>query len=153
MKKAAVPPDFSSRFEDGSILMRLPSARGGACAPPAATSLRLTRMGSCRSGGETHWFVSLTLSMLLGLAVTAYLVRSVNFKLFFAAQPVTQADRARLVRHLVSSEHPPALDHWGRVAHRCPAGVALAPRCEKALAISRSRRSGPTVAGSRRTPR
>ena len=77
--------------------MRLPSARGGACAPPAATSLRLTRMGSCRSGGETHWFVSLTLSTLLGLAVTAYLVRSVNFKLFFAAQPVTQADRARLL--------------------------------------------------------
>ena len=76
--------------------MRLP-ARGGACAPPAATSLRLTLMGSCRSGSETHWFVSLTQSMLLGLAVTAYLVRSVNFKLFFAAQPVTQADRARLL--------------------------------------------------------
>jgi hypothetical protein len=34
-----------------SILMRLPSARGGACAPPAATSLRLTRMGSCRTRG------------------------------------------------------------------------------------------------------
>jgi hypothetical protein len=77
--------------------MRLPSVRGGACASPAAVSLSLTRMGSCRSGGETHGFVPLTLSTLLGLAVTAYLVRSVNFKFFFAAQPVTQADRERLL--------------------------------------------------------
>jgi hypothetical protein len=37
-----------SRPKDGTILMRLPSARGGACTPPAATPLRLTPMGSCR---------------------------------------------------------------------------------------------------------
>ena len=34
-----------SRSKDGILLMRLPG-RGGAYAPPAATSLRLTRMGS-----------------------------------------------------------------------------------------------------------
>jgi hypothetical protein len=43
-------------------------------------------------------FVSLGLSTLLGFAVTGYLVRAVNFKLFFAAQPITQAQRQRLLR-------------------------------------------------------
>ena len=46
---------------------------------------------------EPPWFVSLALSTLLGFAVTAYLVRTVNFKLFFAGQRVTRADRARLL--------------------------------------------------------
>ncbi|MBV8097838.1 MAG: DUF1772 domain-containing protein [Verrucomicrobia bacterium] len=44
------------------------------------------------------WFVSLALSTLLGFVVTAYLVRTVNFKLFFASQPVTEAERAHLLR-------------------------------------------------------
>ena len=44
------------------------------------------------------WFASLALSTVLGFAVTAYLVRTVNFKLFFASQPVTQAERTRLLR-------------------------------------------------------
>jgi hypothetical protein len=39
---------FSSS-KDGTFLMRLPSERSGACAPPAATPLRLTRMGGCRT--------------------------------------------------------------------------------------------------------
>ena len=43
-------------------------------------------------------FVSLGLSTLLGFAVTAYLVRAVNCKLFFASQPITQAQRERLLR-------------------------------------------------------
>jgi hypothetical protein len=38
-----------SRSKDGIFLIRLPSGRCAACAPPAATSLRLTRMGSCRT--------------------------------------------------------------------------------------------------------
>jgi hypothetical protein len=39
---------FSSS-KDATFLMRLPSERSGACAPPAATPLRLTRMGGCRT--------------------------------------------------------------------------------------------------------
>jgi len=39
---------FSSS-KDGTFLIRLPSERGGVCAPPAATPLRLTRMGGCRT--------------------------------------------------------------------------------------------------------
>lgn len=38
-----------SRPKERILLMRLPFGRGGAYAPPAATSLRLTRMGSCRT--------------------------------------------------------------------------------------------------------
>jgi hypothetical protein len=37
---------------------------------------------------ERPWFVSLTLSTLFGFAVTAYLVRSVNFKLFFGRDSI-----------------------------------------------------------------
>jgi hypothetical protein len=43
--------DSFSRSKDGTILMRLPSARGGVCTPPAATPPRLTPVGSCRTGG------------------------------------------------------------------------------------------------------
>jgi hypothetical protein len=39
----------SSRSRDGSFLMRLPSAPNCACAPAAATSLRLTRIRVCGS--------------------------------------------------------------------------------------------------------
>jgi hypothetical protein len=38
----------SSRSKHGTFLMRLPSEPGCACAPPAATPLRLTRIGGCR---------------------------------------------------------------------------------------------------------
>jgi hypothetical protein len=43
------PPHGKSfcRAKDGTCLMRLPSELGGACAPTAATSLKLTRMGHC----------------------------------------------------------------------------------------------------------
>ena len=38
-----------SRFKEGPFLMRLPSVMVGECAPNAATSLRLTTMGSRRT--------------------------------------------------------------------------------------------------------
>jgi len=47
---------------------------------------------------ERPWFVSLALSTLLGFAVTAYLVRTVNIKLFFARQRLTEPDRPHLLR-------------------------------------------------------
>jgi hypothetical protein len=51
--RVSAPPrdTSSSRSKDGTISVRLPSARGGACAPPAATPLRLTRMMSPRALG------------------------------------------------------------------------------------------------------
>jgi hypothetical protein len=45
------PRDNSfSRSKDGTYLMRLPSVMRGACAPIAATSSGLTRMGSAKLG-------------------------------------------------------------------------------------------------------
>jgi hypothetical protein len=38
-----------SRSKDGTFLMRLPSVMRGACAPTAATPLKLTRAGGCQT--------------------------------------------------------------------------------------------------------
>jgi hypothetical protein len=61
------PPRNSSfsRSKDGTILMRLPSARGGACAPAAATSLKLTRVGSCAGRKPCYLWVRTLVTVTL----------------------------------------------------------------------------------------
>jgi hypothetical protein len=50
------------------------------------------------SRNDRPWLGAAALFTLLGVVATAYLVRAVNVKLFVAGQPLTQADRDRLLR-------------------------------------------------------
>ena len=51
-----------------------------------------------RSRNARPWLASLAVSALSGFVATAWLVRTVNFKLFIAGQPLTPAARDRLLR-------------------------------------------------------
>lgn len=48
--------------------------------------------------GDRRWLTASATCSLVGTAVTAYLVRTVNLRLFFDDQPVTPAERERLLR-------------------------------------------------------
>jgi O-antigen ligase len=51
-----------------------------------------------RQRNERAWLAALAVSSLAGVVTTAWLVRTVNLKLFIAGHPLTRADQDRLLR-------------------------------------------------------
>jgi hypothetical protein len=51
-----------------------------------------------RQRNERAWLAALAVSSLAGVVITAWLVRTVNLKLFIAGHPLTRADQDRLLR-------------------------------------------------------
>jgi Domain of unknown function (DUF1772) len=93
--------DASTRISSGSMSVLGPGSPVRYYLPAAPITLASTLAAviiGWASAGARRWLVVTAASTMSGVAITAYVVRRVNFRLFFAAEPPPPAERDALIR-------------------------------------------------------
>jgi hypothetical protein len=104
-----IPERLSARNSDapgthGSALPRSVLGRGSPvryyapAAPITAATILTALVLSRQTRSIRRWLGTAAGCMILGSAITGYLVRTVNLKLFFGSEPVPAAERDALIR-------------------------------------------------------
>lgn len=95
-----VAGDGTSAVDRRSASLSRPGSPVPYYIPGAAVTVAAT-LGALGAGwdrpGDRRWLVTAAAGTLSGVAITAYLVRAVNLKLFFSRQPPAPADQETLL--------------------------------------------------------
>ncbi len=102
---ARIPDHFSDKYKEGERDDRLPTiiSRGSPAryyvpgVPVVVGATLSIVLAGWKSRRDRPWLAALAVNAVSGLAVTVYLMRAVNLKLFVRGQRLASGDRQRLL--------------------------------------------------------